>query len=96
MAVDLLSPDGTAHKWSVKAKYDGKDYPVTGNSPYGDAVAIERVDARTYRFTSKMAGKVTATQTIVIAADGKTRTNTSKGTDAKGQPLDTMAFYDKQ
>ena len=81
---------------SARGILDWKDYPVTGNSPYGDAVAIERVDARTYRFTSKMAGKVTTTQTIVIATDGKTRTNTSKGSDAKGQPLDTMAFYDKQ
>lgn len=96
MFVDLLRTDGTAYKWTVTGKYDGKDSPVTGNSPYGDSVAMERVDAHTYKFTSKMGGKVTASQTIVIAADGKTRTNTSKGSDAKGQPLDTIAFYDKQ
>jgi hypothetical protein len=96
MTVDLMRADGTANKWSFSAKYDGKDYPVTGNSPYGDAVALERVDAHTFHFTSKMGGKVTATQTIVISADGKTRTNTTKGTDAKGQPLDSVAFYEKQ
>lgn len=96
MFVDLLRTDGTAYKWTVTGKYDGKDSLVTGTSPYGDAVAMERVDAHTYKFTSKMGGKVTASQTIVIAADGKTRTNTSKGSDAKGQPLDTIAFYDKQ
>jgi hypothetical protein len=96
ITADLMRADGTANKWSVSAKYDGKDYPVTGNSPYGDAVAVERVDAHTFRFTNKMGGKVTATQTMVVSADGKTRTNTTKGTDSKGQPLDTVAFYEKQ
>ena len=57
---------------------------------------MERVDAHTFRFTSKMGEKVTATQTIVVSADGKTRTNTTKGTDAKGQPVDSVAFYEKQ
>ena len=96
ITADLTRADGTANKWSVSAKYDGKDYPVKGNSPYGDAVAVERVDAHTFRFTNKMGGKVTATQTMVVSADGKTRTNTTKGTDSKGQPLDTVAFYEKQ
>jgi hypothetical protein len=96
VTVDLLRTDGTTNKWSFSAKYDGKDYPVTGNSPYGDAVVVERVDAHTVRFTSKMGGKVMATQTIVISADGKTRTNSTKGTDAKGQPVDSVAFYEKQ
>ena len=96
MTAELVRADGTANKWSFTAKYDGKDNPVTGNSPYGDTVAVERVDAHTYHFTSKMGGKVMAQQTIVIAADGKTRTNTTKGTDAKGQPVDSVAFYEKQ
>jgi hypothetical protein len=96
MTVDLAREDGTTNKWSFSAKYDGKDNPVTGNSPYGDAVAVERVDAHTFHFTNKTGGKVTSNQTIVISADGKTRTNTTKGTDAKGQPVDSVAFYDKQ
>jgi hypothetical protein len=96
VTVDLMRTDGTANKWSFSAKYDGKDYPVTGDSPYGDTLAVERVDAHTFHFTSKMGGKVMATQTIVVSADGKTRTNTTKGTDAKGQPVDSVAFYEKQ
>jgi hypothetical protein len=96
MTAELTRADGTVNKWSFTAKYDGKDNPVTGNSPYGDTVAVERVDAHTYHFTSKMGGKVMAQQTIVISADGKTRTNTTKGTDAKGQPVDSVAFYEKQ
>jgi hypothetical protein len=96
MTVDLAREDGTANKWSFSAKYDGKDNPVTGNSPYGDVVAVERVDAHTFHITNKMGGKVTSNQTIVIAADGKTRTTTTKGTDAKGQPVDSVSLYEKQ
>src|SRR5829696_8488947 len=30
--VDLAGADGTAYHWTFTAKYDGKDYPATGNS----------------------------------------------------------------
>ena len=94
--VDLVRADGTVNHWAFTANYDGKDNHVTGNSPYGDTVALERVDAKTTRIISKMAGKVMATQTIVVSSDGKTRTTTTKGTDAQGQKVDTISFYEKQ
>jgi hypothetical protein len=94
--VDLVGADGTVNKWAFTANYDGKDNPVSGKSPYGDAVALERVDANTTRIISKLAGKVVTTQTIVVSADGKTRTTTTKGTDAKGQKIDSVSFYEKQ
>ena len=94
--VDLVGADGTTRHWMFTGKYDGQDVPVTGNSPYGDVAALTRVDANTVRITSKQGGNVTAVTTIVISADGKTRTTTIKGTDAKGQPLDSMSFYEKQ
>jgi hypothetical protein len=95
-AVDFVGSDGTESHWEFTAKYDGKDNPVTGSSPYGDVVALTRVDANTTRITSKQGGKVTATSTIVVSADGKTRTTTTKGTDAKGQPVDVVSVYEKQ
>lgn len=94
--VDLVGADGAATHWAFTAQYDGKDNPVTGKSPYGDTVALTRVDAKTTRITVKQGGKVTVTQTIVVSDDGKTRTTTTKGTDPKGQPLDAMSFYEKQ
>jgi Rieske Fe-S protein len=94
--VEMVPAEGPAYKWSFSGKFDGKDIPAAGNSPYGDAVAIERVDAHTYHLTSKRGGKVSAHQTIAIAADGKSRTTTTKGTDAKGQPIDSVAVYEKQ
>jgi hypothetical protein len=44
----------------------------------------------------KKGGKVTATQTSVISADGKTRTVTTKGADAAGKSLNNVAVYDRQ
>lgn len=85
------SLEGTLTK---RTKY--KDHPATGSSPFGDTLAITRVDKNTIRIVSKLAGKQTIVQTIVVAADGKTRTTTAKGTDGKGQPVDSMSFYEKQ
>ena len=94
--VDLLAADGTPRHWEFSGKYDGKDNPVTGDNPNGNTIAITRVDAKTIRHTYKQDGKATAITTIVVSADGKTRTATTKGKDAKGQPVDTMGFYEKQ
>jgi hypothetical protein len=94
--VEVIAADGTASHWGFTANYDGKDNPVTGNSPYGNVVALTRVDAQTIQITSKQDGKPMVTSTIVLSADGKTRTTTTKGTDAKGQPIDTVSFYEKQ
>ena len=94
--VDLVGTDGTAYHWTFTAKYDGKDNPVTGKTPFGDTVALTRVNANTVQITSKQGGKPTVTQIIAIAADGKTRTTTTKGQDAKGQPIEGMSFYERQ
>lgn len=95
-SVEFVAADGTVSKWAFTANLDGKDVPVTGNSPYGDTASLARVGANTTTITSKQGGKVTVTSTIVVAADGKTRTSTSKGTDVKGQTVDTVAVYEKQ
>lgn len=96
LIVDLVGTDGTKSHWEFTANYDGKDYPVTGNSPFGDSVALTRVDRNTTRTTNKMGGKVTGTHTIVVAADGKTRTTTFKGTNAKGESVESVSYYEKQ
>jgi hypothetical protein len=94
--VDLVGTDGAATHWSFTADYDGKDTPVTGNSPYGNTASLTRVDAKTVRITAKQDGKVTTTSTIVLSADGKTRTTTTKGKDPKGQTVDVVSVYEKQ
>lgn len=99
VTADLAAPDGTAYHWTWTAKYDGKDNPVTGTTPYGTAglvASLTKVDAHTAKVVGKKDGKVIMNQTITVSADGKTRTVATKGTDAKGQPVDTVSHYDKQ
>ena len=94
--VDLVGADGTKNHWEFTANFDGKDAPVKGENPYGDTVALTRVDARTIRIVNKYQGKPTTTHTIVVSADGKTRTTTAKGPDKTGKPTDAVSFYEKQ
>jgi hypothetical protein len=97
--VDLVSGDGTPYHFTWSAKYDGKDNPVRGVSPYGagaHVIALTRVDARTAKIVTKLDGKVTITQTLVVSVDGRTRTITTKGRDAKGQAIESIAIYEKQ
>jgi hypothetical protein len=76
-------------------KFDGKDYPLVGDSN-ADMRAYKKVDAHTMDLTNKKGGKATTTGRIVVAADGKTRTVTVSGTDAKGMKIKYTAAYDKQ
>ena len=96
VTVDSVGGDGTKRHWTYTANADGKDVPITGNNPYGDVVSMTRVDANTTRQTYKKAGKVTTTQTSAVSADGKTRTVTNKGTDARGHSIDAVAIYERQ
>ena len=83
----------THNEWT--GKYDGKDYPVTGD-PNSDARSLKKVDDNTLELTVKKGGKVTITGRIVVSADGKTRTVTTSATDSKGKKVKNTAVYDKQ
>ena len=83
----------THNEWT--GKFDGKDYPVTGD-PNSDTRAIKQIDEHNYDLTVKKGSKVTMTGKAVISADGKTRTVTISGTDASGKKVTSTAVYDKQ
>jgi hypothetical protein len=93
--VDGVDPQGNPTHTVWIGKFDGKDYPVTGD-PTSDTRALKQIDAHTLELTSKKAGKVTITGKIVIAADGKSRTLTASSTDSMGMKIEGMSFYDKQ
>jgi hypothetical protein len=95
VTVDQVAGDGAKVHYGFTANYDGKDVPVTGN-PNVDTVARTRIDANTVQTVSKKAGKVVSTQTSTVSADGKTRTVTTKGTNAEGKPVNNVALYEKQ
>ena len=87
--------DGTAVKGSFTVKYDGKEYPATGLA--FDVLSVKRVDPNTTTFeVKKTGGKYHVTGQTVISADGKTMTQTAKGTDADGKPISSTTVFDKQ
>jgi|SRR5579871_1726539 len=75
-------------------KFDGKDYPVTGD-PSSDARAVKKVNNRTLTFAVKKGGKLISSGRIVVAPDGRSRTVTSTGTDSKDKKVRSFAIYDK-
>ena len=83
----------THNEWT--GKFDGKDYPVTGD-PNSDARSYKQIDDHTATFTVKKGGKVTITGRVVVSADGKTRTVTTSGTDPEGKKFKSTTVYDKQ
>jgi hypothetical protein len=89
--------DGTGKPLRVEwsGKFDGKDYPVTGD-PNSDTRAYRRVDDRTLEVTVKKGGKVTVTTRTGVSADGKSRTSTVTGTAPNGKKFKNIAVFDKQ
>jgi len=85
VTVDGVDADGkpTHNEWT--GMFDGKDYPLTGD-PTADMRSYKKVDDHTLELANK----------IVVSADGKTRTVTSTGTDAKGNKVTNVGVYDKQ
>jgi len=95
VTIDGNATDGTPTHSEWTGKFDGKDYPCTGN-PNEDMRSVKQIDDRTLHVTSKKAGKVVLTAHVVVAANGKTRTVTVNGTDAQGKKYQATAVYDKQ
>ncbi len=91
---DITDDKGQPTKISFEAKFDGKDYPVTGD-PSSDSISYRRVSANTLRSTSKKGGKITSKATIVVSKDGKVTTvNFTDYSQAK--PFKGVGIYDKQ
>jgi hypothetical protein len=95
VTIDGTDKDGkpTHNVWT--GKYDGKDYPVTGD-PNSDTRSVTKIDDRTLGFNVKKGGKVTTSGRVAVSADGKSRTVTTRGTDSKGKKVTSTTVYDKQ
>ena len=83
----------THNEWT--GKFDGRDYPVTGD-PNSDSRSYDLRSAHKMGFKMKREKKVTTTGTIIVSGDGKSRTVIASGTDAQGKKFKSTAVYDKQ
>jgi hypothetical protein len=95
VTVDGTDKDGNATHNEWTGKFDGKDYPVTGD-PTSDARSYKKINNRTMDFAIKKSGKVTITGRIVVSTDDKSRTVTTTGTGPNGKKVKNKAVYDKQ
>ncbi len=95
VTVDGTDKDGKATHNEWTGKFDGKDYPVTGD-PMSDMRSYKKVDDRTLEITNKKDGKVTISGRAVVSADGKSRTVKLSGTDPQGKKFKSKAVYDKE
>jgi hypothetical protein len=95
VTIEGTAADGSALHSEWTGKFDGKDYPSTGN-PNEDMRSSKQIDDHTLHVTSKKDGKVVLVAHVVLAADGKSRTVTVTETDAKGKKYKSTAVYDKQ
>jgi len=92
---ESVDAEGKTTSFEYTAKYDGKDYPVTGSDLY-DAIALKRINDQTTEATLKKSGKVVSNARRVISKDGKVMTLTITGTNPKGAKMHNVAVYEKQ
>jgi hypothetical protein len=95
VTVDGVDGQGkpTHSEWT--GKFDGEDYPVTGD-PRADTRSVKKIDDRTLELTVKKNSKVIMTGRIVLSADGKSRVVTASRIDAAGKKVESTSLYDKQ
>jgi hypothetical protein len=94
-AADGTGGDGKPTHAEFQAKFDGKDYAFVGN-PDADTLSYKVIDSNTLEANLKLKGKPAITATVVVSADGKTRTVTQTGTDAQGRAVNIVSVYEKQ
>ena len=95
VTVDGVDENGNATHNEWTGKFDGKDYPVTGDAT-SDTRSYRTINKNTLALTGKKGGKVTLTGRIVVSRNGKTRTVTTTTTNAQGKKVRNVAVYDKQ
>jgi hypothetical protein len=76
-------------------KYDGREYPVAGGQ--FDTISVKRVNPNTIAWeVKKTDGKYHQKGRNVVSKDGKTLTQTFKGTDAEGKTVHGTNVYERQ
>ena len=95
MSTNGVDADGKATLTEYTAGYDGQDYLFTGN-PNADTISLKRIDHSTVEATAKKAGKVVTSGTRAVSKDGTVMTITLKGTNAKGETVNSTLVFDKR
>jgi hypothetical protein len=81
-------------KTKVAVNFDGKDHAVA--SPDYETSAWRRLDANSYSFTRKKAGKVVASGMNVVSKDGRSMAIKTTAINPKGGTTTVVDIYEKQ
>ena len=92
---DGVDATGRSTHNEIVTLFDGKPIELKGTDP-PVTIAFSRIDDRRYEMVTKVDGKVAATSSGSIAADGKTRTVVTRSITANGQWVTSTAVYDRQ
>jgi hypothetical protein len=95
VTTDGTGGDGKPMHTEWTGKFDGKEYPLTGD-PTADSRTYKMIDEHTLELTSKKSGKVTNSGRVVVSPDGKTRTLHLTANDSSGKKVSGVSMYDKQ
>ena len=95
VTTDGTGGDGKPMHTEWTGKFDGKDYPLTGDSS-ADSRSYTQVNDHTLTLDNKKDGKTVTSGKIVVSKDGKSRTLTTSSKDPKGKKIRSTAVYDKQ
>jgi hypothetical protein len=80
MELKPSGPDGlqitsVGYKWTCDAKFDGKDYPLTGGLvPAGFTMALKHTGPRSFEVLTKQNGKPFTRDAYTVSQDGHTLT----------------------
>ena len=88
-------PISRTNRW----KADGAAYPYDSpnDSPYGKGtISAKRIDDYNLEAVTKFSGGRAVHTRIVISKDGKTRTQTSRWTNTKGEKVNSVAVFEKE
>jgi hypothetical protein len=95
VTIDTIDAEGKTIHSEASPKYDGKDYPMTGN-PNADSISLKKINDYTIETQTKKDGKPLVIIRTVVSKDGKTRTSSSKGKNAKEQDVHNTTVWTRQ
>lgn len=83
----------TQRAWT--AKFDGRDYPVSGD-PYCDAVVLKRINVRTLMLVYKSKGSLVRTEVMEISQDGAHMALVRLGLDPQGAAVNDTLVSERE